>query len=80
MLFSRPITLLVSALVMVASPVAAKDAPKGPRITNTVFFDVEQAGKPLGRSMSSGFLNGSYINVGIVVMGLYGGVCHLFCW
>lgn len=36
--------------------VHADDAPRGPKITNKVFFDIERGGKPLGR----------------IVMGLYG--------
>jgi peptidyl-prolyl cis-trans isomerase B (cyclophilin B) len=42
------------ALLFVFAPVA--EAAKGPVITNKVYFDIEQGGKPLGR----------------VVMGLYG--------
>ncbi|KAF5015993.1 hypothetical protein F66182_12471 [Fusarium sp. NRRL 66182] len=34
----------------------AEDAPRGPKITNKVYFDIEQDGQPLGR----------------IVFGLYG--------
>lgn len=39
-----------------AALVSAAEAPRGPKITNKVYFDVEHAGKPMGR----------------IVMGLYG--------
>ncbi|CAD6565722.1 MAG: Peptidyl-prolyl cis-trans isomerase B [Cyphobasidiales sp. Tagirdzhanova-0007] len=44
--------LVFSALALfssMASAVSAADTPKGPVITNKVYFDVEQGGKPLGR-------------------------------
>ncbi|KDN49803.1 hypothetical protein RSAG8_01868, partial [Rhizoctonia solani AG-8 WAC10335] len=58
MKFSGIAGLFVSALALIASPVAAKDGPKGPKITNKVYFDVKHGDKDLGR----------------IVMGLYGGV------
>ena len=49
---------LLAALVLTLLAVTAQgaDAAKGPVITNKVFFDIEQGGRPLGR----------------VVLGLYG--------
>ncbi|CAE6431170.1 peptidyl-prolyl cis-trans isomerase B (cyclophilin B) [Rhizoctonia solani] len=57
MKFSGIAGLFVSALALLASPVAAKDGAKGPKITNKVYFDIKHGDKELGR----------------IVMGLYGG-------
>ncbi|CAE6419646.1 unnamed protein product [Rhizoctonia solani] len=46
MKFSGAVTLFVSALVMMASPVAAA---KGPKITHKVYFDIKHGDKELGR-------------------------------
>ncbi|KAF8756941.1 hypothetical protein RHS01_03776 [Rhizoctonia solani] len=46
MKFSGAVTLFVSALVMLASPVAAA---KGPKITHKVYFDIKHGDKELGR-------------------------------
>ncbi|CAE7149363.1 unnamed protein product [Rhizoctonia solani] len=40
--------LFVSALALLASPVAAKEG-KGPKITNKVYFDIKHGNKDLGR-------------------------------
>ncbi|CAE6417123.1 unnamed protein product [Rhizoctonia solani] len=46
MKFSGAVTLLVSTLAMLASPVAAA---KGPKITSKVYFDIKHGDKDLGR-------------------------------
>ncbi|CAE6385632.1 unnamed protein product [Rhizoctonia solani] len=48
MKFTGIASLFVTALALIASPVAAEGA-KGPKITNKVYFDIEHGGKPLGR-------------------------------
>jgi len=50
------ISLLAVLVLTVFAFAQNADAAKGPVITNKVYFDVEQGGKPLGR----------------IVMGLYG--------
>jgi hypothetical protein len=49
MLFSRPVALLGAALAML-SGVVADGEPKGPKITNKVYFDVTHGDVKLGRS------------------------------
>jgi peptidyl-prolyl cis-trans isomerase B (cyclophilin B) len=50
------ISLLAVLVLTIFAFAQNADAAKGPVITNKVYFDVEQGGKPLGR----------------IVMGLYG--------
>ncbi|QRV93825.1 peptidyl-prolyl cis-trans isomerase, cyclophilin-type protein [Ceratobasidium sp. AG-Ba] len=57
MMISRPVAFLGAALALVTGVFAAEGAVKGPRITNTVYFDVTHGDKKLGR----------------ITMGLYGG-------
>ncbi|ELU42651.1 peptidylprolyl isomerase B [Rhizoctonia solani AG-1 IA] len=59
MKFSGAVTLFVSALVMLASPVAAA---KGPKITHKVYFDIKHGDKELGR-----IVMGLYGGVGYTV-------------
>lgn len=48
--------LVALVITLLAVTVQGADAAKGPVITNKVFFDIEEGGRPLGR----------------VVFGLYG--------
>lgn len=78
MLFSRPVTLFVSALVMLASPVVAEG--KGPMITSKVYFKVKHGDVELGQSKSQLYFldNMGELTWSLVVMGLYGKVSCIF--
>ena len=69
--FSLSFLTVLVALVLYASSV---EAARGPIITNKVYFDLEQAGKPLGRGTWRCRVRICFTDRGrlAVVIGLYG--------
>ena len=48
-MFSRNIKLVIAAVAVALLAVGVADAKKGPKITNTVYFDVSIGGEAVGR-------------------------------